>query len=81
MIYFKTCFLCYDSKRLNFSHWHGSVGQGNDYLFFSLFSDYIFLLGLEDVDGSAGTRVNSIGCGEGSSFFQWIYFLNHFSII
>ena len=47
MIYFQNMFLCYDSKPLNFSHWHGNVGQRNNFLFFSLFSDYIFLLGLE----------------------------------
>ena len=46
-LFSKHVFLCNDSKPLNFSYWCGSVGQGNDYLFFSLFSDYIFLLGLE----------------------------------
>ena len=32
-IYFLNMFLCYDSKPLHFSHWHESVGQGNDYFF------------------------------------------------
>ena len=38
-------FFCrsYDSKQI-FSHWHGSIGNRSDYLFLSLFSDYIFLL-------------------------------------
>ncbi len=45
-LFSKHVFLCYDSKPLNFSHWHGSVGQGNDYLF-CLISDYIFLFRLE----------------------------------
>ena len=35
MTYFQNIFL-YDSKTLIFSYLHGSVGQGNDYLFFSL---------------------------------------------
>ena len=30
MIYFQTMFLCYDSKPLNFSLWHGNVSQGNN---------------------------------------------------
>ena len=36
----------YDSKTLIFLYLHGSVGQGNYYLFLSLFSDNIFLWGL-----------------------------------
>ena len=47
MIHFQNMFLCYDLKPLIVSHLHGNMGQGNDYLFFSLFSDYIFLLRLE----------------------------------
>ncbi len=34
-----------------FSHWHESVGMRSDYLFRSLFSDFIFLLVPECVDG------------------------------
>ena len=46
-IYFQNMFLCYDSKPLFVSHWHGNLDKGNDDLFFSLFSDNIFLLRLE----------------------------------
>ena len=33
-----------------FSHWHESVGMRSDYLFCSLFLDYIFLMVPECVD-------------------------------
>ena len=47
---FKTCFLCYDSKTLIFSHWHGSVGPG-EWLFVleSVFRLHLF-------DGAGGCQ-------------------------
>ena len=41
--------------------------QGNDYLFFSLFSDYIFLLGLEH--GFVGMGAWGLECGIFSELF------------
>ena len=38
-------------QMLFFSHWHESVGMRIDYLFCSLFLDYIFLLVPECEDG------------------------------
>ena len=58
-IYFQNMFLCYDSKPLTVSHWHGNVGQGNDYFFQSVFRLHIFVEAGEWVhgDGSVGMRM------------------------
>ncbi len=58
----------HDSKTLIFSHWHERVGQGNNDLLFIIFSDCIFLLGLEDGRTEMGVwgwerRDGSLGMG------------------
>ena len=67
-IYFQIFFILW-LKWFNFSHWHGSMGKGSDYLFYCLFSDNMFLLRLEHGDGSIGT-----GAWGWEQFFLMTYF-------
>ncbi len=66
-------FSSYDSNDF-FSDWHGSVGKGNYYFYYSLFSDITLFLRWECADGSVGVRAWGW-----EHFFLRIFFQKTFS--
>ena len=63
-------------KLFDFSHWHGSMDEGSNYLLCRLLSDNIFLLGRKHVDG----RVVK-GAWGWEQFFSENLFSKNFSIV
>ncbi len=59
----------YMFQMIKFSYWHESMGDGSNYLFCSLFSDYIFFCAGSGEGESVGGS-----CGNGSNFYLRIHF-------